>query len=128
MFNYLLNMMSAVLIYSELAEFVMRECSVLIATYESPQLYSANITPQPSDPLSIPLFPSDIPAATPVAIKPDGNCLPRCGFLPAFGCQDYHEEMCVRIVCELITHRHLYLADEFLAKGLSAHPTHSRVV
>jgi hypothetical protein len=67
------------------------------------------------------LYPEDAPAATPVSIKADGNCLPRCGSLLAFGQEDFHKEMRVRIIMEFALHQETYLDSVYLSRGLDHH-------
>ncbi|XP_070209732.1 uncharacterized protein [Littorina saxatilis] len=61
---------------------------------------------------SLDLYPSDGPAhLTPMAIYGDGNCLPRCGSVLAWGTEDRHLEMRARIALELIVHKSHYLGE-----------------
>ncbi len=53
----------------------------------------------------------------PCIIDGDGNCLPRAGSVLAYGSQEHHEEMRLRIVDELVLHQQMYLSDEFLQRG-----------
>lgn len=53
----------------------------------------------------------------PIIIEGDGNCLPRCGSVLAFGMQDKHAEIRLRIAMELITFSELYLSAEYLERG-----------
>lgn len=64
------------------------------------------------------LYPADGPALTPVSIYGDGNCLPRCGSLLAFGQEDEHVELRVRLACELALNADVYLDDAFLGTGM----------
>ena len=66
------------------------------------------------------LLPEDIPSNIslfPTIIYGDGNCLPRCGSFFAFGTEDCHIEVRVRIAIELITHSSYYLDNCNLSKG-----------
>ena len=66
------------------------------------------------------LLPDDIPLAKsvfPIPVVADGNCLPRVGSILAFGTQDRHLDMRLRIAVEMIKHRELYLDEEHLTKG-----------
>ena len=62
-------------------------------------------------------FPKDSQPLTPLKIYGDGNCLPRCASMMAFGDQDNHVEMRTRIVMELALNLDTYLDDEFLKSG-----------
>ena len=61
----------------------------------------------------------DIPGISkfPTLIKGDGNCLPRCGSMIAYGTEEYHGDMRARIAIELITFRDVYLDSEYLSRG-----------
>jgi hypothetical protein len=118
LFNYLQTTMGKMSSYKELHQFVHRECSVLLPLYAVTPLSREHICPQATDRISLPLYPFDAPDATPVYIKADGNCLPRCGSLLAFGSQEMHQEIRVRIVSELVTNSSLYLDDQYLSRGL----------
>ena len=74
--------------------------------------------PLPIDPLSVDLYPQDGPALQPVKIYWDGNCLARSGSLLAFGTEDEHVEIKMRIACELALHSDIYQDDSFLGAGL----------
>lgn len=76
------------------------------------------------------LYPSDGPYLTPISIYGDGNCLPRCGSLLAYGTEERHLEMRARIVLELAVHKSHYLnnlvaafcaqySDHFIGQELS---------
>ena len=72
------------------------------------------------DGLSKDLVPDDIPLQPslnmyPAQIYGDGNCLPRCASVIAFGDQDHHEEMRFRVVRELVIHKAFYMEDTNLA-------------
>ena len=72
----------------------------------------------PIDPLSLDLYPQDRPALQPVKIYGDGNCLARAGSFLAFGTEDEHVEIRMRIACELALHSDIYQDDSFLGAGL----------
>ena len=74
--------------------------------------------PLPIDPLSVDLYPQDRPALQPVKIYGDGNCLARAGSFLAFGTEDEHVEIRMRIACELALHSDIYQDDSFLGAGL----------
>ena len=60
------------------------------------------------------LRPIDIdPHLVPVKVRGDGNCLPRCGSLLAYGTQDKHSEMRLRMLKELVDNQQYYLTNEF---------------
>ena len=66
------------------------------------------------------LAPTDIESEHllyPILIQADGNCLPRCGSLYAFGNQDKHEEIRCRIIIELALNKCTYIDPEFLIRG-----------
>ena len=52
-----------------------------------------------------------------VRIYGDGNCLPRCASLMAYGTQDHYDEMRIRIALELAIHMDMYLDNDFLQLG-----------
>lgn len=54
------------------------------------------------------LYPSDAPRFTPIHVYGDGNCLPRCASILAFGDEDQFTEMRVRIAIEMALHRDIY--------------------
>ncbi|XP_070178222.1 vertnin-like [Littorina saxatilis] len=62
------------------------------------------------DAISKDLYPSDGPNFTPFSIYGDGNCLPRCCSLLAYGTEEHHLEMRVRIVIELAVNKAHYLS------------------
>lgn len=76
-----------------------------------------NLENHSMDPDSSFLFPDDFPFLTPLKIYGDGNCLPRCASLIAYGVQDMHDEMRIRITFELALHEELYLENKCLQKG-----------
>ena len=49
-------------------------------------------------------LPDDAPPFLPVRIYGDGNCLPRCASLMAYGTQDHYNEMRILIALELAIH------------------------
>ena len=64
--------------------------------------------------------PDDIPSPRdifPVEVKSDGDCLPSCGSVFAFGSPNFSTEMRVRIVHELVLHEDVYLSKEHLTQG-----------
>jgi hypothetical protein len=72
------------------------------------------------DEVSNDILPRDIPGAVgklAVTIFGDGNCLPRCGSMFAYGCEVQHLEIRLRIAVEMIQHRDLYLNSDYLARG-----------
>ncbi|XP_070202883.1 uncharacterized protein [Littorina saxatilis] len=123
LFSNILDRMVATGNMEQLSHVIATEVNVLLKQFPIPSM--ATISPQPADPLSTPLYPSDGPNAIPVVIKADGNCLPRCGSLAAFGTQELHDEIRVRVVAELVSYKHLYLSDEFLSRGLTSSPSSS---
>lgn len=66
----------------------------------------------------------EVPGVTmyPLLIEADGNCLPRCGSIAAYGSQDYHHDIRIRIALELVHNHAMYLNDDHLAKGIEALP------
>lgn len=52
-----------------------------------------------------------------IGVLGDGNCLPRSGSFLAFGNEDNHVEIRVRMVQELLLHDEFYLDDQSLAHG-----------
>lgn len=55
----------------------------------------------------------------PVTVEADGNCLPRCGSLIAFGSEDYHSEIRLRIGVEMALHQDYYLKKENICAGFT---------
>ena len=75
------------------------------------------------DGLSQSLIPEDVPLlphlSFPVVIEADGNCLARVGSLAAYGSEEHHLDIRLRIGLELINHRDLYLDEQYLSRGLA---------
>jgi hypothetical protein len=63
------------------------------------------------DKLSLSLVPgeNDLQDLFPCLIYGDGNCLPRCGSLFAYGTEEKHIEIRKRIVLHLVQHKEMYL-------------------
>ncbi|XP_070200577.1 uncharacterized protein [Littorina saxatilis] len=57
------------------------------------------------------LYPSDCPQLTPTKIYGDGNCLPRCASVLAFGHEENHLEMRVRIITEIANNSDAYFSN-----------------
>jgi hypothetical protein len=66
---------------------------------------------------------NDVPGIKkyPMMINGDGNCLPRCGSVLAYGTEDFHADIRLRIAMELIEHKSVYMDSSHLQKGL--HPS-----
>ena len=62
-------------------------------------------------------LPDDAPAFSPIQIYGDGNCLPRCASVFAYGTQEHFDEMRIRIALELASHPEAYLDNNFLRAG-----------
>ena len=63
-------------------------------------------------------LPDDAPPFLLVRIyNGDGNCLPRCASLMAYGMQDHHDKMWIRIALELAIHMDMYLDNDLLQLG-----------
>ena len=76
------------------------------------------------------LLPDDTPLAKsvfPIPVMADGNCLPCVGSILAFGTQDRHLDMRLRIAVEMIKHRELYLDEEHLTKGNDSNLTKTMI-
>lgn len=63
-----------------------------------------------------------LPADSPVNYMPmvtvgDGNCFPRSLSMLCFGTQEFHPEMRVRLVVEMVVNSQRYLCPEYLAQG-----------
>ena len=88
-----------------------------------PPLPNLHVTSLPAvsvDATARSLIPKDAPPHHfPVDIRADGNCLPRSLSLLSFGHAEEHEEMRVRIVCELSLNAARYIDPVYLAKGSS---------
>ena len=102
--------------YEELENIVAAETHSLFA--QTPITYKPYL-PEKSNVhyVSLELYPDDAPQRLPVQVRGDGNCLPRCGSLLAYGDEDHHTEMRVRIIFEMVQNSDLYLSDDFLASG-----------
>ena len=72
------------------------------------------------DEMSMDVAPSDLAGNIkyPIKIIGDGNCLPRCGSMLAFGNEDHHLEIRARIVVELALNETVYMNDEYLRRGV----------
>ena len=55
----------------------------------------------------------------PIEIVGDGNCLPRCGSVIAYGTQAHHLEIRLRIAIEMVQYRDLYLDNDYLGRGIT---------
>ena len=55
-----------------------------------------------------------------LAIGADGDCLPHCGSLFAFGHEKWSQEIRARIIIELVLHKDDYLSPEYLRRGINA--------
>lgn len=54
----------------------------------------------------------------------DGNCLVRSLSTAAFGTEDFHREIRVRLACELALRRNNYLSPEYVARGTTQDGDH----
>ena len=54
----------------------------------------------------------------------DGNCLVRSLSMAAFGTDALHQELRVRIACELALRRNMYLSPEYIARGTAEDGLH----
>ena len=74
------------------------------------------------DSSALALMPNDIPVITravfPILVKGDGNCLPRVGSLLAYGSENHHLDIRLRIATELIQFQDNYLDTDYLSRGL----------
>lgn len=70
---------------------------------------------------AISLYPhGDAPCShVPIQTVGDGNCLPRVGSLFAFGTEEHHVEIRVRIFMELCRFEDTYVDNSFLNRGMS---------
>ncbi|KAH3718358.1 hypothetical protein DPMN_061161 [Dreissena polymorpha] len=66
--------------------------------------------------------PSDLDSSElyPVEVNADGNCLPSCGSVFAFGTRERTEKIRTRIMKELHENEGTYLSNEFLNRGCSS--------
>ena len=92
---------------------VARKAEHAMAKYEV-SLHHMNVKHYLTDTKAAELIPKDSLHLTPIKVFGDGNCLPRCCSLLAFGSQDFYEEMRARIVVELSAHRDFYLDSKNL--------------
>ena len=67
-------------------------------------------------------FKEEHPSELPVNVIGDGNCLPRCGSILAFGHESAHEEIRARIIVEMVCNESLYTDNTFLNKGVELPP------
>ena len=68
------------------------------------------------------MYPSDIASNQvmyPVKVFGDGNCLPYCGSIHAFGNDKHGIEIRVRIIVEAVTNKDVYLSHNYLDQGTS---------
>jgi hypothetical protein len=68
------------------------------------------------------MLPPDLPKTSrvyPVMVRADGDCLPGCGSVYAFGHDKKPAEMRVRIIHELALNSEFYLDEESMKRGLS---------
>ena len=74
------------------------------------------------DDLSVKVMPREVPTTLenclPITIYGDGNCLPRCGSLLAFGEETFHEEIRLRICVEMCT-TELYIQNDYLNRNIT---------
>ena len=63
------------------------------------------------------LIPEELCHLVACDIYADGNCLPRCVSVLAFGCQTFHQEMRIHILKELVQHKELYLDNDYMCRG-----------
>ena len=54
----------------------------------------------------------------PLLTKADGNCLPRSGSFLAYGTEEYHVDIRLRIALEMMVHKDVYMDPDFLKRGL----------
>lgn len=54
-----------------------------------------------------------------VKVFGDGNCLPHCGNIHAFGSDKHGIEIRVRIIVEAVTNKDFYLSHNYLDQGTS---------
>ena len=67
------------------------------------------------------LLPIDVPVIKevyPMEIVADRNCFPRVLSVLAFGSDEYHLDSRLHLAKELIEHKHDYLDEDYLSKGL----------
>ncbi|KAK7105522.1 hypothetical protein V1264_016888 [Littorina saxatilis] len=96
--------------YEELENIVAAETHSLFA--QTPITYKPYLPEKPKvDNVSLELYPDDAPQRLPVRVCANGNCLPRCGSLLAYGDEDHHTEMRVRIIFEMVHNSHDVLAS-----------------
>ena len=72
------------------------------------------------------IFPLDVPGprSYPATVRADGDCLPGCGSVYAFGSDQHPAEIRVHIVHELALHEEYYLTEDNLRKGHSRDKKH----
>lgn len=68
------------------------------------------------DKASMSLVPNDdgLENLFPCLIYGDGNCLPRCGSLFAYGTENKHLDIRARIVLHLVKYKEIYLNADFI--------------
>ena len=67
----------------------------------------------------LPCLPS---RAYPIVVSGDGNCLARCGTLLAYGSEEFHLDIRLRLVKELVENEDLSLSNAYLSRGLTSTP------
>ena len=63
------------------------------------------------------LIPEELCHLVACDICANGNCLPRCVSVLAFGCQTFHQAMRIHILKELVQHKELYLDNDYVCRG-----------
>ena len=80
------------------------------------------------DKRALELMPSDLDQdpskMMPVQVVGDGNCLARCGSLLAFGFEDEHTEIRVRIVMQQVLNKSSMLSNRYLSAGFDKRINH----
>ncbi|XP_048243037.1 uncharacterized protein LOC125375972 [Haliotis rufescens] len=67
-------------------------------------------------------MPSDFPGTDilyPVRVSADGNCLPHCGSVFAFGNENHVFEIRARIITEQVLNKNLYLSNDYMCQGIT---------
>ena len=102
--------------YSELAQFVN-------GLEELPEILVQNVTWSKDhfvDFVALECYPKDAPKFwLPIDTDGDGNCLFRAISTNISGSEDYHQELRVRCVLELVKHKAWYQSNDYLSMGAS---------
>ena len=110
--------------YIKLKDNLLETCSHFHDFEIIPQSICFSEYPLEIDREALDAYPDDVPtpankALSPCSVLADGNCLPSCGSVYAYGTQQNTSELRLRILNELVFHEESYLDNAFLQRGLN---------